>query len=198
MVLGCGYGDFRKGIDLFVQTAREIALSPSAARSGKIVLAWVGHVDGNFRAWAEKDVMELDLAELLIFPGPQRDTMPWFSAADLFFQPSREDPFPTVVLEAMATGLPVVGFASSGGIEEQLRDGGGVLVPYGDVPAAATTLCQLAGRPDERARMGKVGQEKISLMGGYHTYVGNLIGVLDMKARMSNSLAGDALQSGTS
>ena len=110
LTLSCGYGDFRKGIDLFVQAAREMALSPSVSRPGKIVLAWAGQVDEKFRAWAEKDVIELHLAERLIFLGPQRDMAPWFAAADLFFQPSREDPFPTVVLEAMASGLPVVGF----------------------------------------------------------------------------------------
>jgi glycosyltransferase involved in cell wall biosynthesis len=103
---------------------------------------------------------------------------PCFAAADLFFLSSREDPFPTTVLEAMAYGLPVVGFAGSGGVEEQICEGVGVIVPYGHVTSAVKVLRRLAEQPDERNRMARLGRERIALSGGYHAYVGNLIEVL--------------------
>lgn len=174
LILGCGDSDFRKGIDLFVQAAREIALSSTLSTIRRIVFAWAGQVSSNLRAWADKDAIELGLSDRLIFLGTQRDMAPCFAGADLFFLPSREDPFPTVVLEAMAYGLPVVGFAQSGGVEEQVKGGVGVIVPYGDVTAAVTVLRRLAERPDDRARMGRLGQEKIAISDDYHTYVGNL------------------------
>lgn len=91
---------------------------------------------------------------------------------------SREDPFPTTVLEARAYGLPVVGFAGSRGVEQQICDGVSVIVPYGHVTSAVKVLRQLAEQPDERDRMARLGRERIALSGGYHAYVGNLIEVL--------------------
>lgn len=169
-------GDFRKGVDLFVHAAREMALSSTAGR--KVVFAWAGEVGWSYRKWAEKDINQLALADRLIFLGPQRDMEPCFAAADIFFLPSREDPFPTTVLEAMAYGLPVVGFAGTGGIEDQISGGVGVIVPYGDVTSAVNKLRWLAQQPDERKRMARLGRERIALSGGYHSYVGNLIEVL--------------------
>jgi glycosyltransferase involved in cell wall biosynthesis len=176
--LGCGgSGDFRKGVDLFVHAAREMALSPMAA-TRKIVFAWAGHVGWGFREWAEKDMSELAVSDRLIFLGPQQDMAPCFAAADIFFLSSREDPFPTTVLEAMAYGLPVVGFAGSGGVEEQLCGGVGLVVPYGDVTSAVKALRHFADHPEERNRMARLGRERIALSGGYHAYVGNLIDLL--------------------
>jgi glycosyltransferase involved in cell wall biosynthesis len=178
LILSCGYGDFRKGVDLFVQAAREMASSAVASPIGQIVFAWAGQVNAHFQDWAEKDVIALGLEDHLIFLGFQQDMAPVFAVTDIFFLPSREDPFPTVVLEAMASGLPVVGFAGSGGIEEQLRGGAGVVVPYADVASAVTRMRWLSGQPEERNRMGRIGQAKVARAGGYHEYVGNLIDAL--------------------
>jgi glycosyltransferase involved in cell wall biosynthesis len=179
LILGAGsYGDFRKGVDLFVHVAREIAMLSPASASRKIVFAWAGQVNWGFRQWAEKDMIELAAPDRLIFLGPQNDMTPCFAAADIFFLSSREDPFPTVVLEAMAFGLPVVGFAGSGGIEEQIGGGVGIIIPYGSVTSAVNVLRRLAEQRDERHRMGQLGQERVALSGGYRGYVDNLVDAL--------------------
>jgi glycosyltransferase involved in cell wall biosynthesis len=179
LILGCGgSGDLRKGADLFIHAAREMALLLTTSATRKIVFAWAGYIGSSFREWAEKDMTELALSDRLIFLGPQQDMAPCFAASDLFFLPSREDPFPTTVLEAMVYGLPVVGFAGSGGIEEQVCGGVGVIVPYGDVTSAVKTLRQLAEQPEKRNRMARLGQERIALSGGYNAYVSNLMDVL--------------------
>jgi glycosyltransferase involved in cell wall biosynthesis len=183
LILGCGgSGDLRKGADLFIHAAREMALSSAASASRKIVFAWAGYIGSSFREWAEKDMTELALSDRLIFLGPQQDMAPCFAGSDLFFLSSREDPFPTTVLEAMAYGLPVVGFAGSGGIEQQIFGGVGVIVPYGDVTSAIKNLCELAEQPGQRKRMARLGQERIALSGGYRAYVSNLINVLSASA----------------
>jgi O-antigen biosynthesis protein len=175
LILGCGgSGDLRKGADLFIHAAREMALS--AIR--KIVFAWAGHISSSFRQWAEKDMTEMGFADRLIFLGPQQDMAPCFAAADIFFLSSREDPFPTTVLEAMAYGVPVVGFSRSGGVEEQICGGLGIIVPYGDVTSALKSLRQLVGQPDERKRMARLAREKIAYLGGYQAYVNNLVDLL--------------------
>jgi glycosyltransferase involved in cell wall biosynthesis len=65
-----------------------------------------------------------------------------YRSADLLVLPSRTETFGLVVLEALAAGLPVIGF-QVGGVPEALGRGGqaaGVLVPAGDPAALAATL----------------------------------------------------------
>ena len=60
---------------------------------------------------------------------------------DVFVLPSRRDPFPLTVLEAMAAGVPVVGTRVDG-IAEQLAGGAGILVDSED---AARSLLASSG-----------------------------------------------------
>ena len=74
--------------------------------------------------------------------------------ADIFCCPSIwNDPFPMAILEAMATGLPIVASAT-GGIPEQLAHGGGVTVPPNDEEALATELQRLLDDGSSRQRLG--------------------------------------------
>jgi glycosyltransferase involved in cell wall biosynthesis len=68
-----------------------------------------------------------------------------YSSADAFACPSLEDNFPNTVLEAMACGVPVVGF-DVGGIPEMVSDGEtGFLAPAGDVGALADAIERILG-----------------------------------------------------
>jgi glycosyltransferase involved in cell wall biosynthesis len=75
--------------------------------------------------------------------------------ADIYCCPSIwNDPFPMSLLEAMASGLPVVA-SKIGGIPEQLAYGGGILVPPNDKEALAAALQQLLEDSSYRERLGK-------------------------------------------
>ncbi|WP_455380311.1 glycosyltransferase family 4 protein [Acidihalobacter prosperus] len=56
------------------------------------------------------------------FAGPQSDTTPYYGMADIFVFPTLYDPFPNVVLEALACGLPVL-ISDSCGAVDIIRDG---------------------------------------------------------------------------
>ncbi len=75
-----------------------------------------------------------------------------YSAADVFVIPSTQDNLPSTVLEAMACGVPIVGF-NVGGIPDMMSAETGLLVPPGDVAALAAALDRLIGDPARRAAM---------------------------------------------
>ena len=83
------------------------------------------------------------------------------AAADVVVAPSTwPDPFPTVILEAMRAGRPVVA-SNHGGAPEMVVDGvTGVLVPPGDDAALAAAIGTLLADPDVRGRLGAAARER--------------------------------------
>lgn len=85
-----------------------------------------------------------------------------YNAADLFVIPSREDNFPNTVLESLACGTPVVGFAI-GGIPEMINDQeNGLLVKAEDVEDLADKINWMLEHDEERMDMGQKGILTIS------------------------------------
>ena len=81
--------------------------------------------------------------------------------ADLFALPSFAEGVPVVLMEAMASRLPVVATRLAG-IPELVEDGvSGRVVPPGDSAALAAALAELLSDPDLRARMGTAGRAKV-------------------------------------
>lgn len=77
-----------------------------------------------------------------------------YNAADLFVIPSLHDNSPNTVLEAMACGIPVVGF-ETGGVPDMVRDGvTGLLAPCNDVAALRAAIEDLLLNPSKREEMG--------------------------------------------
>ena len=73
----------------------------------------------------------------------------------------RREGIPVVLMEAMASGLPVVASRISG-IPELVEDEvSGLLVPPRDIPALADALEQLARNPGKRQQLGRAGREKV-------------------------------------
>jgi glycosyltransferase involved in cell wall biosynthesis len=95
------------------------------------------------------------------FLGHRDDVPARLADADIFALASRSEAFPNAVLEAMATGLPVV-TSAVGGMLELVDDGRtGLLVPVGDSLALADRLCRLMADPALALRLGDAAREEV-------------------------------------
>jgi glycosyltransferase involved in cell wall biosynthesis len=124
------------------------AASRCGDRRLHLVLAGDGSYSGRMRDRAPAGVTFAGYLE-----GPAlSDT---FAAADLFVLPSRVETLGYVVLEAMASGLPVIG-ADQGGTLENVRHGqNGLLCPAGDVDHFADAITALASDGALRQRLAR-------------------------------------------
>jgi len=102
------------------------------------------------------------------------------AGADLYLMTSREDPYPSVVLDAMTVGLPVVGFEGAGGFCELLQQGAGVLVPMEDRHAMADAIAGVLQHAGRAASMGHTGQSIIDQRFDFDDYVHDVLGLLKL------------------
>jgi glycosyltransferase involved in cell wall biosynthesis len=94
---------------------------------------------------------ELAVSPFVRFEGqrPHGEVPGWMASSDLLVLPSAREGCPNVVLEALASGLPVVA-SRVGGIPDVVGTGQGILVPPGDPEALASALREALGRRWER------------------------------------------------
>ena len=112
--------------------------------------------DGSDRARLESRARELGVKAT--FTGfVDHDEVPrHYAAADIVCHPSLYEPLGNVVLEAMASGKPIVA-ARSGGLGEVFEPGTGALVEPGDVEGIREALRGLVEDEGARRRAGEVG-----------------------------------------
>lgn len=118
--------------------------------------------DGPRRAALESEAERLGLGGAARFLGERADVPELLAAMNVFVHPSESEGHPNAVLEAMASGLPVIA-AAIPGIDELIRHGEtGVLVPPGDVAGLAGAIRDLVDRPEAAIELGAAGQALIA------------------------------------
>ena len=83
------------------------------------------------------------------------DTAPYYRAMDVFVLPTWREGFPNAVLEAAATGLPVVTTESTGARDSVLPEVTGLLIPPGHPEAIYEAVMKLIRDPQRRGCMGQ-------------------------------------------
>lgn len=146
----------RKGVEDVLHAFAQIA-----NQAPQLELRFVG--SGPLRSKLEKLVRTWGIEDRVSFAGFVRheEVQGELSCAHIFCHPSRmlrsgdKEGIPGTIVEAMATGLPIV-TTRHAGIPEMVRDGeDGFVVAEGDVTAIARALLTLANNSDLRARMGR-------------------------------------------
>ncbi len=152
-------GDLRKGVDLWPAFARGVL-----AKHPDTYFVWIGGIEPELRLWVRHDMDAIGHPDRLVTPGSVADLNPLYAMADVFLLSSREDPFPIGhAFDAMAHGLPLVAFEDSGGVTDVVRAGGGLTVPYLDIPEMINSICRLIDNAtNERAAIGDAGRKIIA------------------------------------
>ena len=104
--------------------------------------------EGKQRGELESLTRQLDIADDVAMPGYFSNPYAAFAHAALFVLSSDWEGLPTVLIEALACGCPVVATDCPSGPAEILADGRfGELVPPGDVDALASAMARSLERP---------------------------------------------------
>jgi glycosyltransferase involved in cell wall biosynthesis len=148
-----------KGLEVLIDAAGRVSIG-SPAPEVRVVVVGDGPAAGALRERAAAGEGRV------LFTGFRSDVARLLAAADLFVLPTLDDAFPTVLLEAMAAGLPVIA-SDTGGVPEIVSARGrestgetGRLVPPGDRAALATAIAELLADAPRRLALGEAGRRR--------------------------------------
>jgi glycosyltransferase involved in cell wall biosynthesis len=171
IVLSVGYADRRKGVDIFVKAALEILKCNPDVR-----FVWIGHWESEIRAEVDELIQSSGQEEAFRLIGYEPETAIFHAGADAYALPSREDPFPNVVLESFDAGIPVIAFEGTGGGAQLVEQVGGLVVSNGDIAAFANALLTILSNPPESARLGTEAMEYVDNHHAFNKYLFELCG----------------------
>lgn len=144
-----------------VTLARAFVRAVRAMPDGRerLRLALIG--DGPLLDGCRAVLAEAGMSELAWMPGARDDVPDLLRGLDVFVLPSRTEGICNTILEAMASGLPVVATDVGGNPELVVPDRTGLLVPPSSPEALAAALVRYAGDPALRRGHGAAGRARV-------------------------------------
>lgn len=143
---------------------------PELRRSLRLIL--IG--DGPLRSECQQILSQAGCADMAWLPGDRADVPELLRAFDLFVLPSLAEGMSNSILEAMASGLPVIATRTGGNVEIIDERTTGALVPVGDDQAIANAMLSYADNPVLGRTQGTAARAKIeaafsigSMVSGY-------------------------------
>jgi glycosyltransferase involved in cell wall biosynthesis len=142
-----------KGPDVFVQIA---SMVHKQLESCHFVL--VG--EGWMRKKLEEEIHKLGLSDYIHLAGLQSDMPKVYSSLDVLVSTSYSEAMPLAIIEAMASGLPVIS-TNVGGVVDIIEPGStGLLRKVGDLSGMAADIVTLMSGSSARAKMGKAARKR--------------------------------------
>jgi glycosyltransferase involved in cell wall biosynthesis len=125
----------------------------------QICLLFIG--DGELREELEIQTKSLGLDEHIRFLGLRSDVPLLLKASDYFVLPSLWEGLPVALIEAMASGLPVIATQVSGTKEVMLHNQTGLLVPPGEVEPLRKAMLYFLLHPDQAREIGSAARRRV-------------------------------------
>ncbi|KPJ58341.1 MAG: hypothetical protein AMS15_08590 [Planctomycetes bacterium DG_23] len=155
LILTIGRLERQKGISYFLLAAREVLQEFPEAR-----FLIVG--EGPDKRRLISQVRDLGIEYAVGFLGFRDDVPQILAPADIFVLASLWEGMPNVVLEAMASGKPVVGTQVEGTEELVVPGETGILVPTADAKMLAQGISRLIREPDLAGKMAQAARKRVS------------------------------------
>ena len=150
-----GWGE-RKGLDVFIELSRRLD-------DEKYQIVLVG-TDDNVDKLLPQNIISIHRTS------NQRELAEIYSAADLFVNPTREDNFPTVNIEALACGTPVITF-KTGGSPECINSTSGKVVDYNDIDGLEKEIIRISTEKPFNAKSCRKKGEEYNEVNKYMDYI---------------------------
>lgn len=147
------HGGLIKAFALFMSS------NHSTAKQKNANLVLVG--DGPLASELQLYSRQLGIGDKVIFMGRRNDVQLILRTIDVFVLNSKTEGMSYAVLEAMASGLPVIATDVGGNVELINHDSEGYLVSQGDVESLAGYMAKLASDQSLLSRMGKNARQKV-------------------------------------
>jgi len=170
-----------KGIEYLIR-----ACAALRQEGGNLILRIAG--DGPLRQDLAELASSLGIAPHVQFLGLVNDMRAFYRSLDVFVLPSLREGLPLTVLEAMATGLPVVATPVMG-IVEVIRDRvDGILVPTADTEGLRSAIRRLAKDYTMRERLGKNARLQVERQFALERVVSEVFGIYRKVVRGTKDL----------
>jgi glycosyltransferase involved in cell wall biosynthesis len=161
LVLYVGAFRLLKGQLSFIQQVIPRCFSKS--QSGQAHFALSGSAterrDEDYESTCRRVAEELDHRGAIHFLGYQKNIWPWYAAADIVVLASESEGMPRCVIEAMASGTPVVTFDVCSTRELLEANDAGIVVPLGDYDALSRGILELLDNPELGGKLGANGHD---------------------------------------
>lgn len=148
IILNVGRGEERKGFDIFLEVSQKL-------ENENLTFIWVGYINENLQ---NEYMDEINNSKNLIVTGfisDKKEIMRYYDSCDIFLLTSREDPFPSVVLEAFNAKKPVIAFENAGGFRDiVINDFSGYLVEYESSDALVDKIKFLVNNAELKEKLG--------------------------------------------